>query len=122
VDEDYNFNILILYSISIYSIKQVILKSLIIIMRILYILLHNFHKQQVTTYCLHKSVRFCLSIYIIDVHGGDIYRVSECPLFDLQGIYSQSQISPLFQFKGFIHGQIDFLILLQGQTNLPYSI
>ena len=48
--------------------------------------------------------------------------VSQCPLFDLQGIYSQSQISPLFQFKGFIQEQIDFLILLQGQTNLPYSM
>lgn len=51
-----------------------------------------------------------------------IFTGFQSPLLDLEVIYSQSQISPLFQFKGFIQGQIDFLLLLQGKINLPYSI
>ena len=95
-------SILILYSSSIYAVKQVILKSVIIIMRILYTLRHNFHKQQVTTYCLHKSVSFVfpftLSMYtavifiwfhsvLRSIYREFIVRVKSVPYFNLKGLY-----------------------------------
>ena len=129
-------SILILYSSSIYSIKQVILKSVIIIMRILYILRHNFHKQQVTTYCLHKSVSFVypltLSMYtaviftwfhgvLCSIYREFIVRVKLVSFFNLKGLYRGKQI---FSFSSRVKpiSPIQFKIVLQGKISCPISI
>ena len=129
-------SILILYSSSICAIKQVILKSVIIIMRILYTLRHNFHKQQVTTYCLHKSVSFVfpftLSMYtavifiwfhsvLCSIYREFIVRVKSVPYFNLKGLYRSKLI---FSFSSRVKpiSPIQFKILLQGQISCPISI
>ena len=76
-----------------------IFKSVIVITRILYILRHNFHQQQVTTYCLHKSVSFVYP-FTLSMYTAVIFTVFTISFVRFIG-YLYSRISLLFQFKGF---------------------